>query len=286
MTWFEKLRKEPRAASIAAVLSLLALIGVVDFYTGPGISLDALYLVPVALAGWFAGSGAGVALSVAAAAVWFGAHTGSQPGSALTYTPYWNALMQLAAFLAVTWLLPFVRAEAERERESPRTDYLTKTSNKQGFLLQAELEIQRAHRYKHPFTLVCLDIDNLRFVNQRMGHSAGDTLLQEVAYTLKQKTRSTDVIGRIGGDEFALLLPETQSEASRIVVRRLQKYLLDIVEKNEWPVSFSVGVATFLRPPETVEELLRKTTGLVAAAKESGKNSVKHEIVGPVEISD
>ena len=286
MIWVEKIRKEPQAASIAAALSLLALIGVVDLYTGPGVSLDALYLIPVALVGWFSGSGAGVAISVAASAVWFAAHTGFRPGSALTYTPYWNALMQLAAFLAITWLLPFVRAEERREKESPQTDFLTKTANRRRFLSQAELEIQRAHRYKHPFTQVGLDIDTLRFVNQRMGHSAGDILLQEVAYTLKQKTRSTDIIGRIGGDEFALLLPETQSEASRIVVSRLQKYLLDIVEKNEWPVSFSVGAATFLRPPETGEELLRKAGALVAAAKESGKNSVKHEIVGPVEISE
>jgi len=137
MIWFEKLRKEPQAASIAAALSLLALIGVVDLYTGTGVSLDALYLIPVALAGWFAGAGAGVGLSVAASAVWFGAHTGFQPGSALTYTPYWNALMQLAAFLAVTWLLPFVRAETTREQESPQTDYLTKTTNKRGFIALA-----------------------------------------------------------------------------------------------------------------------------------------------------
>ena len=226
-----------------------------------------------------------MALSVAAAAVWFAAHTGFRPGSTLTYTPYWNALMQLAAFLAVTWLLPFVQAEAEREKESPRTDFLTKTANKRGFLSQAELEIQRAHRYKHPFTLVCLDIDNLRFVNQRMGHSAGDTLLQEVAYTLKQKTRSSDVIGRIGGDEFALLLPETQSDPAQIVVRRLQKFLLDAAQKNEWPVSFSFGVATFLRPPESVEEMVRKADSLMYAAKKGGGNAIRHEVVGSIEVS-
>lgn len=278
--------KEPRPAAIFAALSLLALVGVVDLYTGSDLSFDALYLIPVALIAWFVGGGAGVAMSVFSGVVWFAAHTGFRPESALHYTPYWNTLMQLAVYLTVTALLPPIKAEAEREKESPRTDYLTKTANKQSFLNQAEMEIQRAHRYRHPFTLVCLDVDNLRFVNQRMGHSSGDTLLQEIAYTLKQKTRSTDLIGRLGGDEFALLLPETQFDAARIVVRRLQQYLLDASEKNEWPVSFSFGVATFSRPPENVEEMLRKAGSLVSAAKENGKNSVKHEVVGSVEVSD
>lgn len=277
--------KEPKAASIAAALSVLALIGVVDFYTAE-ISFDAFYLIPVALITWFAGGGAGVAISAASAVVWFAVHTLHRPELALSYTPYWNTLMQLSVFLTVTALLLPLKAEADREKESPRADYLTKTANKRSFTTQAEIEIQRAHRYRHPFTLVYLDVDNLRFVNQRMGHSAGDTLLQEIAYTLKEKTRTTDLIGRMGGDEFALLLPETQAEAARIVVRRLQKYLLDTAEKNEWPVSFSFGVATFSRPPETVEEMLRKADSLVSAAKESGKNHVKHEIVGPVEVSD
>ena len=277
--------KEPKAASIAAGLSLLALIGVVDFYATE-VSVDAFYLIPITLITWFSGGGAGVAVSGASAVVWFAVHALHQPESALSYTPYWNTLMQLAVFLTITGLLTQLKAEADREKESPRSDYLTKTANKRNFMAQAELEIQRAHRYKHPFTLVYLDVDNLRFVNQRMGHSSGDTLLQETAYTLKEKIRSTDLIGRIGGDEFALLLPETQAEAARIVVRRLQKYLLDIAEKNEWPVSFSFGVVTFSRPPENVEEMLKKADSLVSAAKESGKNHVKHEIVGPVEVSD
>ncbi len=278
--------KDSQAASILAALSVLSLIGVVDLYTGAEISLDALYLIPVALAGWFAGAGAAIAFSLAGAVLWFAADTGFRPESALEYTPYWNALMRLAILLTVTALLAAVKAEVERERESPRTDYLTKTANKQSFIVKAELEIQRSHRYKHPFTLVYLDVDNLRFVNQRMGHSAGDTLLQEIAYTLKQKTRATDLIGRLGGDEFALLLPETQAEAARIVVQRLQRHLLDTAEKNEWPVSFSFGVATFARSPETAAEMLRKGDALVSAAKQTGKNCVKHEVVGPVEISD
>lgn len=278
--------KDSQAASILAALSVLSLIGVVDLYTGAEISLDALYLIPVALAGWFAGAGAAIAFSLAGAVLWFAADTGFRPESALEYTPYWNALMRLAILLTVTALLAAVKAEVERERESPRTDYLTKTANKQSFIARAELEIQRSHRYKHPFTLVYLDVDNLRFVNQRMGHSAGDTLLQEIAYTLKQKTRATDLIGRLGGDEFALLLPETQAEAARIVVQRLQRHLLDTAEKNEWPVSFSFGVATFARSPETAAEMLRKGDALVSAAKQTGKNCVKHEVVGPVEISD
>ncbi|MEK7877363.1 MAG: SulP family inorganic anion transporter, partial [Pseudomonadota bacterium] len=110
-------------------------------------------------------------------------------------------------------------------------------------------------------------------------------LLRMAAQTIQSKIRSSDLIARLGGDEFALLLPETQSEAAQIVVKRIHRFLLDLAQRNEWPVTFSFGVATFLRPPESVEEMIKKADALMVAAKNSGGNTVRHEIIGPIEVS-
>ena len=272
-------------ASVLLGLSLVALLGVLDWASGPTFSLEALYLIPVSLVVWFTGRQAGVLIAVLSAITWFAADTASKPLSLVSPVSYWNALMKMGFLLAVAWLLPALKKEWDQERASARIDYLTKTANKRSFETAAKVEIERAQRYNRPFSIVYLDVDKFKFVNDRYGHNTGDTLLRATAQTIQGKIRATDLIARMGGDEFALLLPETQSEAAQIVVKRLQRFLLDLAQRNEWPVTYSFGVATFLRAPESVEELVKKADVLMVAAKNSGGNAVRHEIVGPIEVS-
>ena len=264
---------------------MVGLLGLLDYATGPELSLEIFFLIPVSLVVWFAGRKAGILIAALSAITWFAAATVSNPAVLASPVPYWNAVMKLGFLVAVAWILPALKKEWEQEKESARTDYLTKTANKHSFETAARLELERAQRYHRPFSVVYLDVDKFKFVNDRYGHSAGDTLLRVVAQTIQGKIRSSDVVARVGGDEFAMLLPETQSEPAQIVVRRLQKFLLDAAQRNEWPVSFSFGVATYLRPPESVEEMLKKADSLMVAAKNSGGNAVRHEVVGSIEVS-
>ena len=272
-------------ASVLLGLSLVALLGVLDYATGPALSFEIFFLIPVSLVVWFAGRRAGIFLSVLSAITWFAADSVQNPATLVSPLAYWNAATKLGFLAAVAWLLPALKKEWEQEKTSARTDYLTKTANKRSFEAAAQAEIQRAQRYNRPFSLVYLDVDKFEFVNDRYGHNTGDTLLRATAQTIQSKIRSSDLIARMGGDEFALLLPETQSEAAQIVVKRIQRFLLDLAQRNEWPVTYSFGVATFLRSPESVEGMVRKVDALMYAAKNSGGNAVRHEVVGPIEVS-
>jgi diguanylate cyclase (GGDEF)-like protein len=272
-------------ASVLLGLSLVALLGVLDWASGPTLSLEVFFLIPVALTVWFAGRKAGLLTAVLSAIAWFAADTAHNPATLVLPMSYWNVATKLGFLAAVAWLLPALKKEWEQEKSSARTDYLTKTSNKRSFETAAKIEIERAQRYNRPFSLVYLDVDKFKFVNDRYGHNTGDTLLRATAQTIQGKIRASDLVARMGGDEFALLLPETQSEAAQIVVKRIQRFLLDLAQRNEWPVTYSFGVATFLRAPESVEEMVKKVDALMYAAKNSGGNVVRHEVVGPIEVS-
>jgi len=281
----EHSKQKSAGASVFLGLSLVALLGVLDRVTDPALTFDAFYLIPVAVTVWFAGRQAGILTAVLSAVAWFAADTASKPESIASFVPYWNAAMKLGFLVAVAWILPALKKEWEQEKASARTDFLTKTANKRSFETAAQVEITRSQRYNRPFSIVYLDVDKFKFVNDRYGHNTGDTLLRATAQTIQGKIRTSDLVARLGGDEFGLLLPETQSEAAQIVVKRIHRFLLDLAQRNEWPVTFSFGVATFLRPPESVEEMVKKADALMVAAKNSGGNTVRHEVVGRIEVS-
>lgn len=171
-----------------------------------------------------------------------------------------------------------LRSAVEREQELARTDSLTGLTNRRAFCEMSSGEINRAQRYQRPFTVAYVDIDNFKTVNDRFGHSTGDTLLRVVAHTMKSHSRAVDVIARLGGDEFAILLPETGPDPGRAVSRKLHERLVDAMRQHEWPVTFSIGVVTFIRPPATVDQMIGLVDGLMYAAKNSGKNRIMHKI--------
>jgi diguanylate cyclase (GGDEF)-like protein len=125
-----------------------------------------------------------------------------------------------------------------------------------------------------------LDLDNFKEVNDRFGHSRGDSLLRLVAATIRTNLRKTDMVARLGGDEFALLLPETGYEPAAAVLRKIHQLLLGKMQRCGYPVTCSIGAVTFLRPAESVEELIKRADACMYAAKRGGKDRMKHVLVG------
>jgi diguanylate cyclase (GGDEF)-like protein len=173
-----------------------------------------------------------------------------------------------------------VKNTMTQEKEISRIDFLTGIRNRRYFIELANMEINRARRYKHPFTMVCLDLDNFKAVNDCFGHTTGDILLRLVARTIQENIRVTDTVARLGGDEFGILLPETGRNMAEVIIQRVQKVNLDYMRKYGWPVTLSIGVVTFTSPPSTVDEMLRISDQLLYNAKKNGKNSIKYEVFG------
>lgn len=276
----EYLDKQSKWHLITLGFAIVVLVGVIDHITGPELFVSIFYLLPIFLVTWFTERWMGVTISIVSAITWL--ITDFTAGHAYSYPaiPYWNMIVRLGTFLIMTLILSALKKALEHEKELARTDPLTGVANGRYFITLAEMEINRARRYKHSFTVVYIDLDNFKTVNDHFGHSTGDALLRSVAHTIRNNIRATDIVGRLGGDEFAILLPETGPEPAEVITHKVQKVNLDVMQKNEWPVTFSIGVVTFLGPPSTVDEMLKISDGVMYAAKKTNKNAIKYEIFG------
>jgi diguanylate cyclase (GGDEF)-like protein len=172
-----------------------------------------------------------------------------------------------------------LKEEMGINEELIRIDTLTGAMNRSAFYDIATLEIARMERYMHPFTVAYIDIDNFKMINYRCGHKTGDQLLCTMADTIKRNLRKVDLVSRFGGDEFTILLPETGAEAAQVVLSRIRNVLLNIMEKNEWPVTFTFGTVTFLKAPASVEVMMKKVGSVMYSGKDSGMNTIEHEVV-------
>jgi diguanylate cyclase (GGDEF)-like protein len=186
----------------------------------------------------------------------------------------------LGSFFILTFILSALKNTLTQEKELSRIDFLTGLRNRRHFIELIHMEINRARRYEHPFTVVCIDLDNFKTVNDCFGHSTGDILLRLVARTIQQNIRVTDTVARLGGDEFALLLPETGRNVAEAILQKVQRIHSDIMRRHGWPVTLSIGVVTFTSPPSTVDETLRVSDQLMYSAKNNGKNSIQYEVFG------
>lgn len=273
-------RTDRKALITAAIfcVPLIILISMADRLSGEDFSLAIAYLLPIFVAAWFAGKRSAMLAALLSAvgllvSAWRAEKMVMHP---LIYA--WDLCVNLAFFLAFAVILATLKQALRREREMARTDSLTGAANVRTFMESAGGELNKALRYNRPISVAFLDIDNFKSMNDRFGHTMGNQLLQVTADAIREILRKTDMVARLGGDEFAILLPETGYETSEAVLDRMHKKLVEAVQQRGWPVTFSIGIATFLIPPPTVDELIKRADSLMYAVKQGGKNMVRHEV--------
>lgn len=166
--------------------------------------------------------------------------------------------------------------EANRQLERLATlDYLTGCANRRHFYAMAEAELARCRRYGRPMGLIILDADHFKAINDRFGHAAGDAVLRALAGTLRAGLRDLDVLGRIGGEEFALLLPETPRHESLSIAERLRRHLAESridYEGRELAVTASFGVTAREPGDGNVDAIIRRADRALYEAKAAGRN--------------
>jgi diguanylate cyclase (GGDEF)-like protein len=157
-----------------------------------------------------------------------------------------------------------------------RTDSLTRLSNRRDIIEKMEYEKQRFERNKKPFSLVLSDIDNFKAVNDRYGHDCGDFILVSAANLMRSTVRKQDTVARWGGEEFLLLLPETDLKGGKVVAENIQKELNNnSYAYNEYDlrITMTFGVSSFF-PGETIDQCIRKADEALYDGKKSGKNCI------------
>lgn len=270
-TALEKLSKPIR---ILLGFAFIGVVGICDFLTGYELAFSLFYVIPITFLTWGIGRRLGIMASLASALVWLVADVAAGRSYSHPLLPIWNTLIRLSFFVIITWLLSALRSAVEREKEFARADTLTGALNSRLFFELTQLEIDRLRRYERPFTVVYIDLDNFKTVNDKFGHLTGDQALRTVVTYSKQHLRSTDVIARLGGDEFGLLLPETSQEPARVALSNLQRGLLEEMRQHNWPITFSLGVLTCSVAPPTTEEVVRMADELMYSAKRGNKNAI------------
>jgi diguanylate cyclase (GGDEF)-like protein len=273
-----KLKKQSKPFYLLVGFALIGVTGIVDYITGYELAFSLFYVIPISFVTWFTNRRLGLVTSLISALVWFSADMG-HPYSSL-FIPIWNTIIRLVFFVLITWLLSSLKNSIEHQRELALKDYLTGAVNSRFFDELAQIEINRLQRYEHPFTLAYIDIDDFKYVNDQFGHSAGDEVLRTVVSSIRKQLRKTDVIARLGGDEFVLLLPETNQESAHFVLSKTQGDLLEEMRQNNCPITFSIGVVTCSRAPQTPNELVKIADELMYSVKRAGKNAIKYSTYG------
>lgn len=269
----------PRWVAAAIAFVLLVTVGVADFLTGREVSLSVFYVAPIALATWFVNKGTGVSFALLSVLVWFLADDMGR-AHVQPLVPYWNAFVRLGFYLVMVVILGKLKVALQHERNLSREDATTGIANARAFFEWGSREIERARRFQRPVTLLYIDCDDFKLVNDREGHATGDEVLREVGQALQGAVRDVDFVARLGGDEFAVLLPETDVAGAQAAVRRIQDLLPGEIVRRGRPVTFSIGAATFATDSGSVEAALREADTLMYAAKAGGKNAARFAVFG------
>lgn len=167
-----------------------------------------------------------------------------------------------------------LHSQAQRLATLANTDPLTQLANRRYLLQQLEREFDRARRYRRPLSLLYLDLDGFKNINDRFGHLFGDDVLRGAAKAMRAVLRSTDLMARIGGDEFAVLMPETNLPEAKVATEKLRRALSAYsrqLDEGISGLSFCAGVSQISADDDSIEALLQRADEAQYLAKASGK---------------
>ena len=270
----EKLEAHPALVVLIAVSATLGAAWI-DRASGTELSLAALYLGPVAIIAWFFGRTQGRAwcLLVGTASA-LAELTMSGQSTAPTIIA-WNTAAVMMLSLVVVEVLTRLHRSLEVERDLARTDTLTGVANTRSFKELAEAELERARRYGRTFTLASLDLDHFKSVNDTLGHAAGDRLIHDAGQAIRRRLRRVDIVARIGGDEFVVLLPETDAAAAAVALEHIRGALQSVADGYGPEVTASFGAVTFVSPPASVEQMLQLADVAMYQAKNASRDRIE-----------
>jgi diguanylate cyclase (GGDEF)-like protein len=267
---------------IATIGVLWILVIVADYVTGPQLSLTLFYLMPIGVAAWYLGWRAGLAMALFGTATWFLSDLANGMAWSSEGVRYWNTAVRGGVFLVLAYVIAMLRHILDQERDLARTDSLTGVSNWRHFSELAEREMSRARRYRKPISLAYIDVDDFKKINDTDGHMAGDELLRLIAKALGGAMRLTDVVARVGGDEFVILLPDQDQAGARTAIDKVQSALDALADSHDNRIGFSIGVVTAAEAPQHVETLVKAADSLMYGVKAGGKCNGVFQLMPPV----
>lgn len=263
-----------KAIVAAASLAGLVLVGYIDYITGTEIRVFPLYFLPLLPVAISFGTTGALTVSVAASVTWVAAQFLSGRHYSQDYVWVVNFLSQGTAFAFVSLLVARLHEKFRKEHTDSLTDRLTGLANSRAFYIQTEAVMNLCRRDHRPVSLAYLDLDNFKHINDSLGHAQGDTVLRGVAEVLVSTLRASDILARIGGDEFVVLLPDTSAASARDVLEKVRRRLEQAPPLRAYSVTASIGVVSYDQAPADIDAMLKAADALMYSAKRAGKNNI------------
>jgi diguanylate cyclase len=159
-------------------------------------------------------------------------------------------------------------------KDMAQRDSMTRLYNHETAFIKLKEEINRAKRINYPLSIIIVDIDDFKQINDRYGHPTGDSIIRKIAFIIQEQTRSTDIVGRYGGEEFIIILPDTHLSAAMQLSERIRQSIISTPMNIDMPVTLSGGVCEY--HGESLDDFIRMADKRLYDAKNNGKNQFIH----------
>lgn len=259
-----------RRNSLLVALPAILAVGWIDYVTGPDVALSLVYLIPIVLVAWFTGVAEAIISAFMASICWFAADF-AWHGDQMNVMA-WNGFTRLVIFAGTAYLVDRIHIDRtqlqalngalqlafEREAMLARTDAVTGLANARAFTEHLKRESARARRDNTALSLLFVDLDDFKSINDTYGHIEGDAVLKQVGQAITAEVRASDLVARLGGDEFVILLWRSAGGDSGVVAGRIAQRIAAI--GAAYPLTSlgaSIGWSHFDQPPEDVGAMIR-----------------------------
>jgi diguanylate cyclase (GGDEF)-like protein len=263
----------PYKALLSSVIAMLTIF-VVDFATDATVQLHLLYIYPLMLACIHC-SNLKYVKSVVALAIVLQAITLLSYGNEIPlHSKIILACIVLASNIGISMVSVVARINFMEVEQLATFDWLTGMYNRKGFEPLVEMEIRQQRHYGGDFSFAYVNLDDFKQLNMTQGRQAGDAALKLLAKVMREQIRQTDTVGRLDGDEFGIIMPNSSENDSKELCNKLCAVITEQMNKAAFPVSVSIGYVTFTKAPDSVSEVFEMAHNALYEAKSSGKGLV------------
>jgi diguanylate cyclase (GGDEF)-like protein len=270
------IKRQNKATIYLIALGLFFLDEYIDSLVGPQVNISFFHLIPIFLIVWNSGFWTGTAYSIFCTVV-SGWVESIQDGHAFTGPLLFNACANLVFYISFSLVLDKLNKNLEVITRMAEKDGLTGLLNFNAFIQRAERALDAAILRKEPVTVAYFDVDNFKKINDSLGHREGDEVLRLIGKAPLALLGADDLYGRVGGDEFVILLPGL----TPVLAGKKMRDIFDRLGKGLWDqgkqVTFSLGSVTFLPPPPNCKNAIHEADQLMYQAKRDGKNRYLHQ---------
>ncbi|WP_075353100.1 GGDEF domain-containing protein [Desulfovibrio sp. DV] len=256
------------------LIALIDLIAYLHFITGFAYEFNVFYALPVLAASWLLGDIACVIVAIICLADWaFNDIKLAGAQSGLKAIIFNTATRAFTIFFVIV-LMKKLRRALQHEWDASRKDQLTGLYNRRYFYEIGLEVLEIIRRQSLPVSIAFMDLDHFKEVNDSLGHSAGDALLQAVSKIMQAHFRAEDVLARLGGDEFAVIMPGIKAEDAMARLETLRGSILATMRERHWPVTVSIGAAAFVTAKNSLDPMLAVADEAMYEAKRAGRDTV------------